>query len=108
LTIYGPSSANYDIAEDPILLSDWLHRSAFEEFYKEIAGNAGPPKTISMLMNGRGTCQLPILPSRLMIGLGNYTCTPAEIANKNCTTVPDKHETKVKEVRELKLLVDPN
>ena len=52
MTIYGPSSANYDEAIEPILMADWSHRSAFQDFYKEING-ARPAMTTS-LMNGRG------------------------------------------------------
>lgn len=62
LTIFGPSSANYDEAKDPILLTDWGHRSGFQEFYQEIAAPPfpggpvppTPPKTNSILLNGRG------------------------------------------------------
>ena len=33
LTIYGPSSGNYDEAQDPLLMTDWNHRSPFRDFY---------------------------------------------------------------------------
>jgi hypothetical protein len=36
-------------------MTDWIHRSAFEEFYLEM-GPGGPPQLTSMLMNGRGKC----------------------------------------------------
>lgn len=53
MTIYGPSSANYDDAVRPILMTDWNHRSAFEDFYLELT--KGPPNMSSILLNGTGT-----------------------------------------------------
>lgn len=52
MTIYGPSSANYDEAVRPILMTDWNHRSAFEDFYKELT--SGPPPMTNILLNGTG------------------------------------------------------
>lgn len=53
LLIHGPNSDNWDEELKPILVSDWLHKSAFEEFHKEIAG--GPlPQADSILVNGKG------------------------------------------------------
>lgn len=57
MTIYGPSSANYDEAKEPILMTDWSHRSAFEDFYQEMTG--GKPTMTSSLMNGHGKLQQP-------------------------------------------------
>ena len=54
MTIYGPSSANYDEAKDPILMTDWNHRSAFSDYYQEITPGLGPPPMTSILLNGRG------------------------------------------------------
>jgi len=55
LTIYGPTSANWNEARDPLLVTDWSHRSAFKDFYKEYNGGKGPlPKMNSVLINGRG------------------------------------------------------
>ena len=54
LTIHGPSSANYDKAIDPILMTDWNHRSAFQDFSKMQFYNSGPPKMDSILLNGTG------------------------------------------------------
>ncbi|MCJ1470910.1 hypothetical protein MMC07_009558 [Pseudocyphellaria aurata] len=54
LTIYGPSSANYDTAIDPILMTDWNHRSGFEDFQKELTGNPLPVMD-SILLNGNGS-----------------------------------------------------
>ena len=53
MTIYGPSSASYDEAVRPILMTDWNHRSAFEDFYLELT--QGPPNMSSILLNGTGT-----------------------------------------------------
>ena len=52
LTIYGPSSANYDEAVRPTLMTDWNHRSAFQDFYKELT--IGPPTMSNILLNGTG------------------------------------------------------
>ncbi|KAI9699786.1 MAG: hypothetical protein M1836_002821 [Candelina mexicana] len=53
LTIHGPSSANYTNSKDPILFTDWNHRSAFEDFQSELLGI--PPKATSVLVNGLGS-----------------------------------------------------
>lgn len=54
LTIHGPSSANYDEARDPILMTDWNHRSGFQDFQQELT--APPPPTMnSILLNGKGS-----------------------------------------------------
>lgn len=53
LTIYGPSSANYDEAKDPILMTDWNHRSGFQDFQKELTANPLPVMD-SILLNGKG------------------------------------------------------
>lgn len=57
LTIHGPSSTEYDEARDPILMTDWNHRSGFMDFHKElIAGPGNPPPVMdSILLNGQGT-----------------------------------------------------
>lgn len=52
MTIHGPSSSNYDEAKDPILMTDWNHRSGFQDFQKELLGI--PPKMTSILLNGLG------------------------------------------------------
>ncbi|KAK4182965.1 multicopper oxidase-domain-containing protein [Podospora australis] len=49
ITIHGPSSDDYDIApEQPILITDWIHNSAFEYLRDDTANNA------SILLNGVG------------------------------------------------------
>ncbi|TAQ86576.1 hypothetical protein B7494_g5097 [Chlorociboria aeruginascens] len=53
MTIHGPSSDNYDEARDPILITDWNHRSAFQDFQHELDGT-GPPRMNSVLLNGIG------------------------------------------------------
>ena len=52
LTIHGPSSADYDEAVRPTLMTDWNHRSAFQDFYKELT--TGPPTMSNILLNGTG------------------------------------------------------
>ena len=76
MTIYGPSSANYDEAIDPLLVTDWNHRSAFEDFYLETS-KEGPPKMTSILLNGRG----------------QYKCKDFEVAAGNCTAAPETYNT---------------
>ncbi|PYH43919.1 multicopper oxidase [Aspergillus saccharolyticus JOP 1030-1] len=61
LTIHGPTSANFDSALDPILISDHNHRSAFMDYYQEQFANPVanpprlPPKQTSILINGHGS-----------------------------------------------------
>ncbi|KAF2261560.1 hypothetical protein CC78DRAFT_561712 [Lojkania enalia] len=52
LTIHGPSSGGYDTAKDPILMTDWNQRSAFEDWAWSL-GRARP-KMSSILLNGHG------------------------------------------------------
>lgn len=54
MTIHGPSTANYTKAIDPILMTDWNHRSGFQDFQKELE-NKGPPNMDSILINGIGS-----------------------------------------------------
>lgn len=59
LLFHGPTSPmpeNQDWTDElpPIIVSDWLHKSAFEEFHKEIAGG-NLPQADSILVNGKGT-----------------------------------------------------
>ena len=52
MTFYGPSSANWDYPTRPTLITDWNHRSAFEDLYAEYLN--GPPNMTSILLNGIG------------------------------------------------------
>ncbi|TAQ91365.1 hypothetical protein B7494_g287 [Chlorociboria aeruginascens] len=59
LTIYGPSSSEYDEAINPLLISDWNHRSAFSDFFHELGvqipgAGTGPPNMTSIILNGSG------------------------------------------------------
>ena len=81
MTIYGPSSANYDEAKEPILMTDWSHRSAFEEFYQEVGRGDHRPYMTSSLMNARGT----------------YNCTHEERSAGNCTKPPEKYSISFQE-----------
>ncbi|KAK4697824.1 hypothetical protein P7C71_g309, partial [Lecanoromycetidae sp. Uapishka_2] len=52
LLIHGPSSANWDYAWDPILISDWSHNSAFADFEAELNGTPGGPVMQTVVLNG--------------------------------------------------------
>lgn len=52
LTIHGPSASEYDEVRDPILMTDWNHRSGFMDFHQELTGP--PPTMDSILLNGKG------------------------------------------------------
>ena len=60
MLIHGPSSANWDEAWDPILISDWNHDSAFAAFQTEL--DARPPFfapfSDSILLNGTGNLNI--------------------------------------------------
>ena len=56
MTVFGPTSANYDEALPPTLFTDFLHRSAFEEFYKEFSDGLDRPYGVGVLLNGTGKC----------------------------------------------------
>lgn len=55
ITIFGPSSADYDEAKDPILITDWNHRSAFQDWERELTRKPTFPRMNSILINGIGT-----------------------------------------------------
>lgn len=59
LLIHGPTSANWDQAWPPILISDWSHRSAFQDFQVELGSQSPPtpgadPGVQSVILNGTG------------------------------------------------------
>ncbi|KAI1385834.1 putative multicopper oxidase [Hypoxylon trugodes] len=54
ITIYGPSSSNYDEGRDPILITDWSHHSAFESWQRELTLEPGLPTMNGVLINGIG------------------------------------------------------
>lgn len=54
MTIYGPSSENYTYAEEPILMTDWNHRSAFEDWSYSLLPGKDRPKMTNILLNGKG------------------------------------------------------
>ncbi|KAL2674299.1 hypothetical protein Neosp_012750 [[Neocosmospora] mangrovei] len=54
ITIFGPSSADYDEAKDPILITDWNHRSAFQDWERELTRKPTFPRMNSILINGVG------------------------------------------------------
>jgi hypothetical protein len=62
VTIYGPTAAEFDEPKDPILISDWLHISAFMDFGKQLTGkNPFYPKADSVLINGIGWFHLELI-----------------------------------------------
>ncbi len=56
LVIHGPTSAEWDIDLGPILISDWIHDSAFDAYNCEAydCGPNSPPKSDSIVVNGIG------------------------------------------------------
>lgn len=52
VVINGPSSANYDIDVEPLLITDWYHADAFSYFHEEITDHAHYPT--GTLLNGKG------------------------------------------------------
>lgn len=55
LVIYGPTSANWDIDLGPILISDWIHDTAYIAYDVEMQGRA--VSTDSIVVNGQGHYQ---------------------------------------------------
>ncbi|KAI9658733.1 MAG: hypothetical protein M1821_002293 [Bathelium mastoideum] len=54
MTIYGPSSDDYTYAEEPILMTDWNHRSAFEDWSYSLPPGRPRPLMTNILLNGKG------------------------------------------------------
>ncbi|KAK5124046.1 hypothetical protein LTR85_002243 [Meristemomyces frigidus] len=50
LTIYGPSSANFDEAFTPLFMQDWVHGNTSDAFKEELTG--GIPVADSLLLGG--------------------------------------------------------
>lgn len=61
MLIHGPHSSNWDEEFAPMIVTDWIHKSAFEEFHKEIAGGTNGGKPI-----------LPQMDSILVGGVGRF------------------------------------
>ena len=59
MTIYGPSSTDYDNAEAPLLMTDWNHRSAFEDWSYSIQPGNSRPLMTNILLNGLSKDQSP-------------------------------------------------
>ena len=57
LTIYGPTSANYDETDRPIIMNDWVHENTSVAFKEELSG------------------AIPLADSLLLGGQGNYKCS---------------------------------
>ncbi|KAK3682214.1 multicopper oxidase-domain-containing protein [Podospora appendiculata] len=56
LVIHGPTSGEWDIDVGPILISDWIHDTAFQAFNCEAynCGPNSPPKADNIVVNGIG------------------------------------------------------
>ncbi|KAL8709877.1 MAG: hypothetical protein Q9220_005493 [cf. Caloplaca sp. 1 TL-2023] len=85
LTIHGPSAADYDEPKDPILMTDWNHRSAFQDFQIELGG--APPLQDSILLNGLGMIALLASDSiRELTVVGSYAGGAGGLGIKYNTT----------------------
>ncbi|KAF6834998.1 multicopper oxidase [Colletotrichum musicola] len=66
ITIHGPTSAQYDEAIDPIIVTDWLHNSAFAALYVQVYERdilfGGPNNTVGDIsrFNDALTPDLPV------------------------------------------------
>ncbi|KAF2708169.1 multicopper oxidase [Pleomassaria siparia CBS 279.74] len=54
MLIHGPHSANWIEEFPPMIVSDWIHNSAFTEFSKEMDGDGSLPQMDSILVDGVG------------------------------------------------------
>lgn len=55
LLIHGPNSADWDEEWTPVMISDWLHDTAFREFHNELDPSPNLPIADSILLDGQGT-----------------------------------------------------
>ncbi|KAK0723520.1 multicopper oxidase-domain-containing protein [Lasiosphaeria miniovina] len=54
ITVFGPSSASYDEGRNPLIITDWNHRSAFKDWQRELVPKPSFPTMNSVLINGHG------------------------------------------------------
>ena len=54
MLIHGPHVANWDKEFPPMIVTDWIHKSAFAEFTREIDGKGKLPQMDSILVDGVG------------------------------------------------------
>ncbi|KAF4335748.1 laccase 2 [Fusarium beomiforme] len=80
ITIFGPSSENCDEARDPILITDWGHRSAFQEWERELTGNPIRPQMNSILIN--------VIIDHILVGIGQRYHVVRHADPKNETKFP--------------------
>jgi hypothetical protein len=59
ITIHGPSSADYDEPVYPLLMTDWLHQSAFDLWWGNLVGASVTLTADNILLNGTGQFQPP-------------------------------------------------
>ena len=95
LTFHGPSSADYDEALEPFLISDWSHNSAFQDFHAELIGKKETrPHMSSVILNGKGNFREAIITVSVLTNLeGFFNCTLEQSRNPkfdNTTCDPDK------------------
>lgn len=80
--IHGPSSANYDIDVEPLLITDWYHADAFSYFHEEITDHAHIPT--GTLLNGKGVYECdPTKDSRCVSPPGERHTIPFEPGKKH-------------------------
>ena len=54
ITIHGPSSADYDYAKPPVMMSDWSHTPLYTRWARDVQGLGGRGLD-NILVNGTGT-----------------------------------------------------
>jgi FtsP/CotA-like multicopper oxidase with cupredoxin domain len=57
--IHGPTSGDYDVAFDPIIIADWVHDTSFNVFQQELEFHLPQTDTIVVDGLGRGFFLLP-------------------------------------------------
>ena len=86
MVIHGPSSVDYDIDTEPIMITDWYHADAFSYFHEEITDHAHVPT--GTLLNGKGV----------------FPCDPAEDAR--CVSPPgERYKIKFEKGKKHKLRI---
>lgn len=87
LRIKGPTSMNYDVELEPLLVSDWYHEDAFSLYHFEEEGNIAALTPNSNILNGKGV----------------YVCNPN--TDPRCTGRHLRHETHFTTGRTYKLSI---
>lgn len=71
LTIYGPSTSNFSEQQAfrPLLMTDWNHRSVFEDWPVALK-KKGAPYMTNILLNGTGQFSPDWVPEKYSVNLG--------------------------------------